>query len=93
MQPYQYTLQLFAVKDEKTQLFTHPNFVTDEIAASRGISIVSNDPNSQLNHFPADFSFWSLGTLNLSTGLFESKIDFVNSITTLKNSLPPKTKT
>lgn len=81
-------LKLFAVKDEKTQLFTHPNFVVDEIAATRGVSIVSNDPNSNLCHFPADYTLWCLGSLDVQTGVFTSKIDFIQTVTVLKSLLP-----
>jgi len=77
-------LLLCAVKDIKTNRFNRPFPETDKINAIRGLSIVVNDPNSQIHHFPQDFEVWQIGTFDDFDGKIESKMEFIESALTLK---------
>jgi len=74
---------LCAVKDIKSNNFNRPFPEINRVNAVRGLSIVVNDPNTQLHHFPQDFELFQIGTFDDETGKLESSIQFIESALTL----------
>lgn len=60
-------LNLYAVKDEKSgfdKVFASLN----DAYAQREFSLAVKDSNSMFNHFPADYSLYSLGSFDTKDG-------------------------
>jgi len=79
-------LQFFAVKDIKGNIFNRPFPEINQVNAIRGLSVVVNDPNSQISHFPQDFELFRVGTFNDETGIIiaEERPVFIESAFNLK---------
>lgn len=58
----------FAVKDIKSALFSQPHFVETKGVAIRSFATACEDPNTNLNKYPSDFSLYHIGTYNIESG-------------------------
>lgn len=88
-------LLLCAVKDIKSNRFNRPFPEVDKVNAIRGLSIVVNDPNTQIHHFPEDFELFQVATFDDVNGKIETNIEFIASALTLKKlgeEIDPVTK-
>jgi len=77
-------LLLCAVKDIKTNRFNRPFPESDKINAIRGLSMVVNDPNTQIHHFPQDFELWQVATFDDMNGQITENHEFIESALSLK---------
>lgn len=75
---------LFAVKDIKTNTFNRPFPEANRVNAIRGLSIVVNDKQTQIAHFPQDFELFEVGTFDDETGHINTKVEFVASAYSLQ---------
>lgn len=62
------TIQMYAVKDTKSQLFTMPHFQQSDGVAIRSFSTACEDPKTDLNKYPSDFSLYHVGSFHVETG-------------------------
>ncbi|AXH77534.1 MAG: nonstructural protein [Microviridae sp.] len=65
-------LHCYCVKDEKMETFNSPWFAKGEVDAMRSLVIAVNQPESNLNRFPEDFTFYYIGEYDEKTGVFTS---------------------
>ena len=65
-------LKLFACHDSKAGAFMQPFFFQATGQAIRAFSDTVNDPKTQLNRHPADFTLFELGTFDDQTGEVET---------------------
>lgn len=63
-------LFVFALHDTAVKAYGQPFFMPSEAAAVRAFRSLVNDPKSQLNQSPGDFSLHFLGTFDDTHGTF-----------------------
>lgn len=61
-------LQAFSVFDSKAKTFAAPWWAVNEQTAKRNFSGAVNDPQTQLNKFPEDFTLYHIGSFNDENG-------------------------
>lgn len=61
-------LEMYSVKDTKSQLFGMPHFQQSDGVAIRSFSTACEDQNTDLNKYPSDFSLYHVGSYDISTG-------------------------
>lgn len=57
----------FSVYDEKTQSYGLPFFMTTSAEAIRSFATVSNDKDSMIGCYPADFTLYHVGSFDPNT--------------------------
>ncbi len=83
-------LELLAVKDTQTGLYTMPFTMRTKREAIRGAKTMANqEKQNNLNTYMEDKQLWSLGTYNEETGEVKSKVELLVNIIDLVNK--PKT--
>ncbi|UYD39229.1 MAG: nonstructural protein [Wigfec virus K19_161] len=70
-------LSIFSVYDSKAKHFHAPYTLQNTAVALRAFSAAVNEPGSQMNQFPADFSLIEIGSYDDATGVLTS-INHVN---------------
>ncbi len=67
-------LQIFSVRDIKTDQFANPMFLITKGHAIRSFADAVNDkePNNQLNKHPEDFELHHLGEFDTDSGLINA---------------------
>ncbi len=78
-------LKMFVIYDSKANAYMQPWFLTTEQLAVRAFSDLANDPESNLNRHPDDYTLFTIGTFNDQT----AKINWVEP-KTLGNALEYK---
>lgn len=81
----------YAIKDEKIGVFQSPHFTTSVVDALRSLTIAANQPESNLNRFPEDYSLYHLGDIDEETGILTAITNGPLLITSVKK-LINKTK-
>lgn len=61
-------LNLYAVKDVKSQLFNNPFVQKTDGTAIRTFATACEDKNTDLNKYPSDFSLYRIGTYDEESG-------------------------
>lgn len=61
--------KIFAVYDSKAASFMTPYFALNQGLAIRSFSHLARDHNSYVSSFPADFTLFELGTIDLESGI------------------------
>lgn len=61
-------MNVYCVKDVKSGLFANPFVQKTNGTAIRAFSTACEDPNTDLNKYPSDFSLYHIGTFNPETG-------------------------
>ncbi len=61
--------QIFAVFDKKAIAYAYPTFLNQKGQAIRSFENAVNDPQTQFNRNPEDFSLWHLGEFDDVTGV------------------------
>lgn len=64
-------LQIFSIFDQAAQAYLPPFFLPSKGLAIRGFSDTCNDPNSNINRHPADFTLFQIGTYDDATGVIK----------------------
>lgn len=64
-------VKMYAVKDIKSEMFSTPHFLSSDGVAIRSFSQACEDPQTDLNKFPSDFSLYHIGLFNVETGFIE----------------------
>lgn len=67
-------LKVYSVFDSKVGAFMHPFFMRSRGEALRGWIDAVNDPQTQFNKHPEDFSLMELGEYDERTGKFANEI-------------------
>lgn len=83
-------LKIFAVYDTAVAAYMQPFFMQSKGAAIRGWLDAAEDPKTQFNKHPGDFTLFELGEYDEETGKFENALTPINLGTAL--SLIAKTK-
>lgn len=67
-------LEIFSVRDEKTDQFGTPMFLVNKGHAIRSVADEVNrkDRENMLSTHPEDFALWSLGTFDTQKGVFNA---------------------
>lgn len=76
-------LKLFTVYDSKTETYLRPFCLLTKGEAIRGFSETSNDPQSQICKYPADFTLFELGEFDDQTATlkpYDAKINLGNGL-------------
>lgn len=61
-------VQVFAIYDIKAKTFGQPIFQLTEGTARRAFSDLVNDPSTQFNKYPDDFTLFQIGTYDDNSG-------------------------
>lgn len=61
--------QMFSVLDTKSGVFSNPFCSVNFSTALRDFSRAASDPNSDINHFPSDYSLMHVGQFDDATGI------------------------
>lgn len=61
-------MNVYAVKDIKSQLFNNPFIQKSDGVAIRAFATACEDTNTDLNKYPSDFSLYHIGTYDPETG-------------------------
>lgn len=80
-------MNLFSIKDAKSGSFGAPFAAPNGGAATRTVSMAMEDKTSLLARFPGDFELWQMGSLDETSGVITSSLDFVVNLATLKGAL------
>lgn len=63
-------LLVFAVRDNRAELFLKPAFQKNTVEAIRNWEIMVNEGDSMVSRFPNEYSLLELGSFDESTGVF-----------------------
>lgn len=61
-------MNVYAVKDIKSQLFNNPFIQKSDGVAIRSFATACEDTNTDLNKYPSDFSLYHIGTYDPESG-------------------------
>lgn len=64
-------MKIYTVFDTKSKLYAMPHFQTSDGVAIRAFSTACDDPSTELNKYPEDFSLYCLATFSPETGAIE----------------------
>lgn len=67
------TKKIYSLKDEKAEAFSQPFFMDTDGQALRALDGIVNNPETQVNRYPQDFTLYRLGTYDEKTGRLESR--------------------
>lgn len=65
-------LQVFSIRDTRTDSFCKPFYETHEAEAQRGIQEAMKQEQSKLRNYPGEFDLYLLGTYDESNGIHTS---------------------
>lgn len=65
-------LQVLAIFDSATKVFSHPHFDVTVERAQGSFEVTCKDPRTNLSKYPKDYSLWHLAEYDDSTGRFEN---------------------
>lgn len=69
-------MNVYSVKDVKSKLFANPFIQKTNGTAVRSFGTACEDPSTDLNKYPTDFSLYHIGTFNPDTGeITQDKIE------------------
>lgn len=80
-------LKAYAVYDTKVKNYTRPLYHRNAAEAIRGFEAECNNPESQLNKFPQDFTLFEIGEWDDETAILTADIAHVslgNALTFIK---------
>lgn len=85
-------LQVYTIKDIKTEIYGSPFYVHTEEQVFRDLATLVREDGHMFNQWPEDFALYELGTWNDETGELLMKTDPVRigTVATLTTSLTPK---
>jgi hypothetical protein len=64
-------LNAYVIRDKKAGFYNNPFYLHNDDIAKRTMTDLVNDPESQINHHPEDFSIWKVGVYDNEIALFE----------------------
>jgi len=86
--------KMFLIYDSKVEAYLTPHFLRSTGEAIRAFTAACNDPQTQFNKYPSDFTYFEIGEYDDETGLislYEAKkslgtaLEFINpSVETVK---------
>jgi len=65
-------MKLLVIKDMKSGLFLRPSFSPSIADAMRNFEVLSNEGDSMVSRFPADFRLFHLADFDAETGILSS---------------------
>lgn len=80
--------KMYVVYDSKIEAFLTPHFLRSRGEAIRSFTTAANDPQTHLNKYPADFTYFEIGEYDDQTGsitMYESKISLGTAIEFIQN--------
>ncbi|AXL14687.1 nonstructural protein [Microviridae sp.] len=66
-------LEIFSIYDSKSEAYMQPFFMKNKGEATRAFTTLCNDGQSQMHQYPEDFTLFSLGAYDDSTGGFHQE--------------------
>jgi len=79
---------IYAVHDYKARVFGNPYTAVNDDVALRDYSRACTDPNSDLSHFPADYSLFAIAAYDDATGAISPFTPPVNLGSYHKSEVP-----
>jgi len=61
-------MKMFSIKDMKGQMFLKPTFAMSVADALRNFEVLSNEGESMISKFPADFRLFHLADFDINSG-------------------------
>lgn len=78
-------MELYAIKDLKSNTYGRPSLEVNENVALRSCSTLVNDSNPTLvNQFPNDFELYKVADYDEKTGAVKPDLKFIKSLADLK---------
>lgn len=80
--------KIFTTYDSKAEAYLQPFFMGTRGEAIRGWQTVCNDPKTQFNKYPSDFTLFEIGEYEETTGQifpYEAKVSLGTAIEFLKS--------
>lgn len=74
---------LYCIKDVKVSAFTSPFTMQGDVQAKRYFHEMSNDENTTLSKYPADFELFRLGSFDDSSGELFTGLEFLCNVVTV----------
>lgn len=71
-------MNLYSIYDEKIKSYMKPFLVEKNGHAVRGFQSMVNDPSTNLNKYPEDFTLFHIGYFDEETGKIDGLKDYVN---------------
>ena len=65
-------INYYLIFDKKSKLYSKPFYLLNDNIARRTAQNLLDDPNTEMNKAPDDFSMWRAGSFNDETGKFEN---------------------
>lgn len=65
-------MQVFSIRDAKSEVFHHPFFQNTSDEAIRSFQTAVNDPKTNFYKYPDDFDLYHIGEYDDHTGLMKS---------------------
>lgn len=81
----------YAIRDEKAGVYLSPFFTNGIVDAMRSLSIAANQPESNLNKFPEDFTLYAICKMDEKTGQIIPELNMPELITPVAQIVQPKT--
>ncbi|QCQ85112.1 nonstructural protein [Blackfly microvirus SF02] len=89
------TVKIFSVWDSKSKTFSQPFYAMTVGVATRNFTDLVNDPQTQVNKYPDDFTLFELGEFEDSTGKISSENgpqSVINAMAVLREDRPQSLK-
>lgn len=83
------TSKIFTTYDSKAEAYLQPFFMKTRGEAIRGWQTVCNDPKTQFNQYPADFTLFEIGEYDETTGQitpYQAKVSLGVALEFLKDA-------
>jgi hypothetical protein len=74
------TLKIFSIFDIKSEVFSHPFFMTSNGEAVRAFKDLANDRETVVGRHPSDFRLMCLGAFDNVTGEFSESVEHMASL-------------
>lgn len=84
--------KIFTIYDEKSEAYLQPFFLDTNGQAVRAITDCVNDPNHQFSKHTSDYTLFSLGTFDDSTGQLENIKMSLGSLVEFKSEPTPNSR-
>ena len=83
-------VEIFSIKDVKLDAFSSPFSSQGEVQAKRTFHELVEDDKTRIHRYPSDFALYKLGTMNDSSGEMISKVKYLCSANTVRDSVLPE---
>lgn len=85
----QLKLRMYTIRDEKMGINFAPFVAQNDVEAMRRVGIMTLEQNSQIAHYPADYSLYHCGDFCTYTGILTAfdKLSFVETVKAIHTTI------